>query len=125
MRWTQEQVDDARARMGGEAGRPNAAKPSKLGNVRISWQGQVFDSKRELKRYQEFEQQRALGAIRAVIRQVSLPLPGTRRRIRVDFLVVENGGQLRWFDAKGFETQWSKLKRDQIREAYGIEIELC
>jgi len=107
------------------AGKPVAPKRSKYRAERIRWQDQAFDSKHELKRWQEFEQQRALGAIRAVVRQVSMPLPGTRRRIRIDFLIIENDGRQRWFDAKGFETAVSKLKRDQVREGYGIIVELC
>lgn len=126
MRWSEQNLAAARERLNqtSHSGRGVRARRSKLGNVKTTWQGMTFDSKHELKRYQEFDQQRALGAIRAVIRQVSMPLPGTRRRFRIDFLVVENDGLQRWFDAKGFETQMSKLKRDQVREAYGITVEI-
>lgn len=121
-RWSQQDVDSALARM---ADRVVAQKPSKLGNQRVQWQGQKFDSKKELRDFQTLEQQRLLGAIRSVVRQVSLPLPGSTRRIRIDFLVVENDGGHRWFDTKGgFETQLSKLKRDQVLQAYGIKVEL-
>jgi Protein of unknown function (DUF1064) len=122
VRWSEQAVTAAQQRM---AGKPAAPKPSKYRAVKVQWQGQTFDSKHELRRWQDFEQQRALGAIRAVVRQVSMPLPGTRRRIRVDFMVVELDGRIRWFDAKGFESQISLLKRDQVREGYGIIVELC
>lgn len=113
----------ARARMYRDC--PPLKRQNKYNAKKTEFQGQMFDSKHELERWQEFELQKTLGAIRAVVRQVSMPLPGTRRRIRVDFLIVENDGQQRWFDAKGFENAISKLKRDQVREAYGITIELC
>lgn len=123
--WSEDDLNAVRQRLNqlNHNSRPVRPKRSKYGNVKTYWQGQVFDSKHELADWKVFEQQRMLGAIRAVIRQVSMPLPGTRRRIRVDFLVVDNDGRQRWFDSKGHETAVSKLKRDQIREAYGITIE--
>jgi hypothetical protein len=135
MRWTQPDIDAAEARIAGfESQLPTPSfyppmppvKParSKLKNERIEWQGQKFDSRKELRDFQAFEQQRSLGAIRAVVRQVSMPLPGSRRRIRIDFMVVENSGCLRWFDSKGFDTPVGKLKRDQIEQAYGVRVEL-
>lgn len=120
VRWNQADVDAAQSRMAGNARKPS----SKLKNERIEWQGQKFDSKKELKDFKMLEQQRSLGAIRAVVRQVSMPLPGSRRRIRIDFMIVENSGQLRWFDSKGFDTPLGRLKRDQIEQAYGIRVEL-
>lgn len=123
-RWTEADIAAARSRVA-EHNHPAAAKPPKYRNEKIRWHGMAFDSKLELKRYREFELQCSLGAIRAVVRQVSLPLLGTNRRIRVDFLIVENDGRQRWFDAKGHESAVSKLKRDQVRQTYGIEIELC
>jgi len=122
VRWNQADVDAAQARMAGNSRRAPLA--SKLKNERVEWQGQKFDSKKELRDFQTLEQQRSLGAIRAVVRQVSMPLPGSRRRIRIDFMIVENSGLIRWFDSKGFDTQTGKLKRDQIEQAYGIRVEL-
>src|SRR5437879_9272064 len=82
------QLKGARATLTGQG----QVKRSKYGNTRVVFQGQVFDSKHELKQYQWFEQQRVLGAIRAVVRQVSLPLPQSHTPIRVDFMIVENDG---------------------------------
>lgn len=123
--WTEEDLRAVRQRLNqvNHPGRAVRTKRSKYGNIKTYWQGQAFDSKHEFEDWKRFEQQRVLGAIRSVVRQVSMPLPGTRRRIRVDFLVVENDGRQRWFDSKGYETAVSKLKRDQVREAYGITIE--
>lgn len=99
-------------------------KRSKYGNRRVTFQGQTFDSRHELKVWQDLKQQETAGLIRAVIRQVSLPLPGTSRRIRIDFAVVQFDGCIRFVDAKGFDTPTGRLKRNQVRQAYGIEIEL-
>jgi hypothetical protein len=98
---------------------------NKYGNTRVVWQGQRFDSQHELQTWKDLEAQKLCGAIRAVIRQVSLPLPGSTRRVRVDFLVVENDGRQRWLDAKGFLTPTARLKYQQLKEAYGLEVELC
>ncbi len=132
-RWTQADVDAVAERASNRrltqrevteiaTGKP---KRSKYRNERIRFQGQNFDSKHELRRWQEFEQQRTLGAIRGVARQVSIQLPGTHRRIRVDFLIVENDGRIRFVDAKGFDNALGHLKRTQVLEAYGITVELC
>ena len=95
------------------------------GNVKCEFQGQTFDSKHELRVFQDLELQRAAGAIRAVVRQVSLPIAGSRRRIRIDFMIVENDGRVRWLDAKGHaEREWL-LKRDLVQASCGITIETC
>lgn len=96
----------------------------KYKNRTTIFQGQQFDSERECEAWKNFELQRIAGAIRAVISQISLRLPGTRRRIRVDFLVIENDLAHRWYDAKGFETSEWRLKRQQVLDAYGITINL-
>lgn len=99
-------------------------KRSKYGATRVEWQGQKFDSRHELADWKCFEQQRLDGHIRAVIRQVSLPLSGSTRRIRVDFMIVERDGKIRFYDSKGYDTPTGRLKRQQIFEAYGIEVRL-
>ena len=125
MRWTAADLNAARARLQQHDHGAHGASRKKYGNKKVEYQGRVFDSIKEVNRYQDFEIQRALGLIRAVVPQVSLPLPGTRRRIRIDFMIVELDGRIRWMDCKGFDTPTGKLKRDQVREAYGVEIELC
>ena len=129
-RWTLDDVVAAQVRMGmparlREVGKaPPAPKRTKFGNSKLQYQGLTFDSKHELQCWKDFKAQELCGAIRSVIRQVSMPLPGTRRRIRVDFLVVENDGQQKWFDAKGCVTDAWALKAQQVLEAYGIKIEI-
>lgn len=100
-------------------------KRTRHGNQKCEYQGQKFDSKHELRVFQDLELQRAAGAIRAVVRQVSLPIAGSRRRIRIDFMIVENDGRIRWLDAKGFSEREWLLKRDLIQASCGIVIETC
>ena len=100
-------------------------KRTRHGNQKCEYQGQMFDSKHELRVFQDLELQRAAGQIRGLVRQVSLPIGGSRRRIRLDFLVVNNDGTVRWIDAKGHaEREWL-LKRDLIQASCGIVIETC
>lgn len=96
---------------------------SKYHNHRVQWNGEEFDSRRELETFHALEAARIAGQYRAVVRQVSMRLPGTKRRIRIDFLVVELDGRIRWLDAKGYATSEWKLKRDMVQQAYGISIE--
>lgn len=93
-------------------------------NRKVEYQGQSFDSKHELQVFKDFELERAAGKIRAVVRQVSMPIAG-RRRIRLDFMIVTNDGRVRWVDAKGYaEREWL-LKRDLVQNLFGITIETC
>lgn len=104
---------------------PPAPTRKRHGNVKVLWQGQKFDSKHELEDFKGFELERIAGKLRGVIRQVSMPLPGSRRRLKVDFVLVENDGRQRWVDSKGHaEREWL-LKRDVVQQAYGITIETC
>lgn len=96
----------------------------KYKNRTTIFQGQQFDSERECECWKSFELQRIGGAIRSVLRQVSFCLPSTRRRIRVDFLVIEPDGKHVWYDAKGYETSEWNLKRRQVFDAFGITIHL-
>lgn len=99
--------------------------PKRHGNRKTLYQGQKFDSKHECEDFKGFELERAAGKIRAVVRQVSLPIAGSKRRIRIDFMIVENDGRIRWVDSKGHaEREWL-LKRDIVQQAYGILIETC
>lgn len=134
-RWTMADAVAAQMRTGGpqtarrlqRASEAEAAptRKRKYGNAKVNWQGASFDSKHELEVFKLFELQKIAGELRAVIRQVSLPLPGSRRRLRLDFLLIENDGRHRWVDAKGFATPLWETKRDVVEQAYGITIETC
>lgn len=129
LRWTADDITRVNKRLQQAIEAPLApilmpVKRPKYGNSKVQWQGYTFDSKKECEDFKSFEIQRIAGAIRSVIRQVSFQLPGTLHRIRVDFLVVENDGTHRWFDSKGFETEAWRNKREQVKTAFGIEIQL-
>lgn len=125
-RWTEADVRNATGRIQQLIATATEGRQSrsKYNNIRCVFQGETFDSKRELERYKEFKLQQLAGEIRAVVRQVSFCLPGTKRRIRIDFLVVELDGRNHWYDAKGYETEAWKLKRVLVKDALGIEIKL-
>lgn len=130
-RWTLEDIARVNTRLRDQIANPlNVAGPliplprPKYGNTKVTFQGQKFDSEGELKAYKDLKLQELAGDIRSVIRQVSLPLQGSNRRMRIDFVVVENDGRIRWMDFKGFMTPEWASKRDQVQSAYGIAIEL-
>lgn len=95
---------------------------SKYRNERTLFAGYLFDSRKEARRYEYHLLRQRAGEIRAVIRQVSLPLPSGKHRMRVDFLIVENDGRLTWEDVKGYVTKDWIIKRNEIEAAYGIKI---
>jgi hypothetical protein len=128
MRLTEEQYQSIQARIRDQTheaavGRMN--RPGKFRNKRVTHQGLKFDSGKECEDYKAFQLQRALGGIRGVARQVSIQIPGSGRRIRIDHMIVENDGTIRFFDSKGFDEAKGKLKRDLIRDSLGIDIQLC
>ncbi len=126
-RWTETDLARINARLRGQILDPLAVapkKPHKYRAKRTEHQGQVFHSKRECNAWKAFKAAELANGIRAVIRQVSLPMPLSTRRIRIDFLVIEHDLTHRWYDAKGFETPEFRLKADIIKSAYGITIEL-
>lgn len=126
-RWTMAEVMRANLNIQAAAHAPLTKMGQRVPKYRNSptvHAGQRFDSQRECEAWKNFELQRIAGGIRAVISQVSMRLPGTTRRIRIDFMVVENDGRIQWYDAKGFETEAWNLKRKQVFDAYGISIQL-
>lgn len=122
-RWTEEEL----ARITGQVREAMRAplERRKYGNTPCVFQGLRFDSQRELKVYRELKLREAAGEIRAVVQQVSFALPGTKRRVRIDFMIVHHDGRIEWQDAKGFLTPTAALKYQQILDAYGIKVKLC
>lgn len=132
-RWSAADLARVNARIQAQIATPTAptsghtnvsmGKKSKYANHRCHWQGEGFDSKKELRDYRHFMLEKNAGNIRAVVRQVSLRLPGTSRRIRIDFMIVENDGTIHWKDTKGKSTDKWELKRHIVQDAFGITIE--
>lgn len=98
-------------------------KRSKYGNRKTVVDGITFDSKREALYYKRLRLLQATGVIRGFARQVSILLP-SGHRLRLDFVVVENDGRIRWVDAKGYMTTAWGIKRDEAQAALGVVIEL-
>jgi len=95
--------------------------------ISLDADGVPFASKRELTRWRELVLLQTAGLISELRRQVRLPLgvkydSGREAALVVDFMYVEKGEQ-KYADAKGFETDASKLKRAILRSR-GIEIVL-
>jgi hypothetical protein len=133
MRWTEEQLQtvlkrgDRRnlpaerrteiAKLGG------TARANKYRNVFTTVDGIKFPSEKEANRYRQLLLMKAAGEIRGFTRQVSLPLASGKRRMVIDFLVVENDGRVRFEDAKGIATVAWLTKRDELCHSLGITIE--
>lgn len=98
---------------------------------KCEYDGQVFDSKKELKRFQELKLLEKAGEINDLRRQVKYVLiPSQRRDGKVverecsywaDFVYEENG-QTVVEDVKGFSTADYKIKRKMMLLFHNIQI---
>lgn len=139
MRWTEEQATEAQTRMNGGHARAASLTPErrreiaslggrekaqKYRNQPTDVDGIRFDSKKEAGYYTQLQLAKAGGQIKGFARQVSIPLPSGKRRIRLDFVVHELDGRLRWIDVKGGKpTEAWSVRRDEIQAMLGIVIE--
>lgn len=93
---------------------------SKYGNVKVLYENQIFDSKRELKRYKELQLLEKFGEISGLTTQPAFTLQdgftdfsGHKQRqivYRADFQYRENGNTV-VEDAKGHKTKEYLLKK--------------
>lgn len=107
------------ARLGGQA------KANKFRNEPVVVDGIRFPSKKEANYYLELQFRKASGEIKGFTRQVSLRLASGKRRMVIDFMVVELDDRVRWIDTKGYHdkrSQWV-VKRDELEHSLGIKIE--
>ena len=118
MRWTEEQYADFRKQKA-----PTAAPVRKYRNTPTETDGKRFDSKLEARRYQALTLLWKAGEVKWFLRQVPFDLPGGRK-YRADFLIVWSDNRITVEDTKGIDTAMSKLKRDQVRDLYGVDVEL-
>lgn len=122
-RMTASQVMEHQARVNGTAlNMSRAAKPSRMRNVRTSVDGIVFDSRREANYYIQLKARRDAGEIKSFIPQVSMPIGKSRRRLRLDFIVVHHDDRCEFVDAKGFATEVWKIKRDEFEANYKVKV---
>jgi hypothetical protein len=90
---------------------------SKYKNLKASydsplWGTRIYDSKAEAQTAAELDRQVMAGLIRSWIPQVSFPVPKITERLRLDFVIIENDGKVRFADKKGVVTpQWQTKAR--------------
>jgi hypothetical protein len=84
--------------------------------------GILFASKAEAARFLELKALRRSGHVSFFLRQVPFHLPGGARYL-LDFLVFWADGRQSFEDVKGHRTEVYELKRRQVAELYGVEIE--
>ena len=115
-------------RMSAEEYRKLAAKPARQRKYRncpcVGFDGRTYASQLEADHAAELDVQLRAGLIRGFLPQVSLPVPGTKRRLVIDFLVIRADGQCELHDTKGVETPVFKVKREAVEHALGLPITL-
>ena len=100
-----------------------AKRRSKYNAERTQVDGIWFDSKREAERYSELKLLRQAGEIQHFHRQVIFDLPGNSTH-RVDFAVVNLDWTITYEDSKGADHADGRLRRRQVADIYGVDIEL-
>lgn len=104
----------------------------KYHNKKTEADGIVFDSKAEARRYEELRMMEKMGLIHGLERQVPFVLirgqrwrSGGRKHpdtiYKADFVYFENGNKI-VEDVKGFRTAVYRIKRELMKDRYGIEI---
>lgn len=111
---------------------PIKAKPSKMGNKKVTIDGIKLDSQREAKRYGELKLLERAGEIsdlRTGVYFVLAPaakLHGEKAtkpalRYKADFVYMRNGEQI-VEDAKGFQTPVYRTKKHLMKTVLGIDV---
>jgi hypothetical protein len=119
MRWTQAAVDALQKR------KPLPVTPSKYRNKPTEVGDRRFASMKEANYYISLKLMQACGQIRGFACQVSVPLPSGKRRMVIDFLIVNTDGTVRWVDVKGYATDTWLTKKDELEHSLGITIEIA
>lgn len=100
-------------------------RKAKYGNVRTTFQGREYASKREAQRAQELDLMEKAGEIAGWLPQWPFRLAGGIKYV-CDFLVLQNDGTWRAEDVKSAATRRIaayRMKRRLFRERYGMEIQ--
>jgi hypothetical protein len=113
-------------RMTAEQARELLAKPkrNKYRNIHSEYNGRTYHSRLEARHAEALDAQKRAGLIRGWLPQVSIIVPGTKRRMIIDFLVIDLEGRLKLQDTKGFMTKDWKLKAEIISNHIGIPIDV-
>lgn len=85
--------------------------------------GFKFDSQLEARHYEQLKLLRAAGEITLFLRQIPFFLPGGVRHL-VDWMVVPKEGSPLFADSKGHDLPLGRLKRKQVKDLYGVDIQL-
>lgn len=89
--------------------------------------GRMYDSGKEAVFADELRLLQSSGEIVSYLPQVSIPIGsdenGRAVRYRVDFMVIQPGGTIVWYDVKGRDTQASRAKRAALRD-HGIDVQV-
>ncbi|MBR2587444.1 DUF1064 domain-containing protein [Candidatus Saccharibacteria bacterium] len=99
---------------------------NKYGNLQTTYNGRVFDSKREARRFAKLELMERAGLIqdlRCQVRFELIPKIGSERAVNyiADFVYTERGKTV-VEDAKGCRTDVYRIKRKLMLYRYGITI---
>lgn len=115
----------------GSVGGKAPAGRSKYGNQRVTWNGQTFDSRREMERYSHLLLLERAGHIQQLERQVvfvlspAVVIAGRKRpalRYVADFVYRDAAGNQVTEDAKGAVTDVYRVKRHLMKAVHGIDI---
>ena len=97
---------------------------NKYGNVATTLDGIRFDSKKEVRYYDQLKLRQASGEVHFWLRQVTVHLPDGTRYV-LDFLVFLTDGSAQFVDVKGRQTAVFKLKKRAVEHHYPIRILLA
>jgi hypothetical protein len=89
----------------------------------IGQDGYRYPSKIEAKHAADLDARRRAGEILGFARQVSFPA-GSKRRLVIDFLVVNLDRTIELEDTKGVTTPAFEIKREAVEHALGLPITL-
>ena len=103
---------------------------NKYGAWKTEYNGHTYDSRKEAKYAEELDLRVKAGEIKSWDRQVRLDCVFNYKKcffMKIDFLIHENDGSLRYVDVKGYKkgmayTYWN-VKRKVIQALMGIDIE--
>ncbi len=103
-------------------------KRPKYGNKRVAYKNRagierIYDSIAEARYAETLDNGIRAGLISWWLPQVPFPLPGNKK-YRADFMVRWLDGETRVIDVKGMDNPLSRLKRDQVKALYGIDVEI-
>lgn len=128
-------IANAIGKFGGVATHQKGEPVQKYRNKKVKFDGLIFDSKKEARRYQELKLLEELGEISNLETQVDFTLIPSQYQIingkkkcverpckyKADFVYIEEGRTI-VEDTKGFRTKDYIIKRKLMLKEYGIQI---